>query len=228
MYWNNPNILVPWPNDFDPIVHSSHQGQHCLFYDPELQLDRVQKLMTLTDVCVLANRWLADKDVITDPGDLNKIVNTVRINQFVHSLQQEGNHKPILVHFDGDWPMISSTGGTRLMAAERCGSIKSFTAFISTHQRHRQQFDHLEEITTFDSFAHRCGAVPRNKFVFRFTEAEAHYGLDWYEVSLNRTTVPDDSQCLYLLTNYVGRQHSTFEFTPDWFDSKIHWPDFES
>ena len=223
VYWNNPTLSVKYPNNVDPIVQSTHGGQHCLFYDPALPITKVEKLVTVQDTCDLANQWMRDRNSITEAGDLDKIYKLVRINLFFHSLRNEGNHKPILVQYTGTWPLLSSTGGTRFMAAELCPEITAFPAFISTHCRFRSQFDHLEEITNFDTFAGHCKAQSGTNFLFRYTDVNADYGLDWYEVALDHTRVPNLSQCAIMLEKFLAQQTMDFEFVPSWFSSKIDW-----
>lgn len=223
MYWNNPTMSVKYPNTRDPIVESSHDNQHCLFYDPVCAIDQVEKLVSVQNTCDLANRWIRDRNSVTEAGDLDKIYKLVRINLFVHSLRNEGNHKPILVQYTGSWPLISSTGGTRFMAAELCPEITAFPAFISTHCKFRSQFSHLEEITNFHAFAGHCKAKPGTTFLFRYADADADYGLDWYEVALEHTRVPSLAHCQTMLEKFLTQQPKDFAFVPSWFATKIDW-----
>lgn len=222
MYWHNPVIETTVAQGPD-IVDQCRQQGHCVFYDPALPMTQVYKIISLQDTCDLANAWLKNPQLIYEPGDIDKIANVVRINQFVHSLRSDGNFKPILVNYTGSWPMTASTGGTRFMAAERCSEIKNFPTFISTHQRYRHQFEHLAEITSLAEFAKLCGATDTTPFYFRLTDADANYGLDWYEVALSHTSVPSNDQCMAWLDRYLQAQSPEFEFSPEWFDQAIDW-----
>jgi len=222
MYWNNPIVTATVVSGLDPVANSMHQGQHCLFYDPAVPIASMVKLISLQDTCDLANQWLRDPHSIDSAGDIDKVANAVRINQYVHSLLQHGNFKPMLLNFAGTWPLGASTGGSRVMAAERC-NITAFSAFVATHCRHAQQFADLEPVTTLAQFAALCGADAHTEFYFRLTDADADWGLDWYEAALAHTSVPNNAQCLQWLDCYVKSQPADFEFNPEWFDLVIDW-----
>lgn len=224
MYWNNSIITAKLTDNIDPVVDSMHQGQHCLFYNPAVPIHRMVKLISLQDTCDLANQWLQNTNSIDSYGELDKVANAVRINQYVHSLRQYGNFKPMLLNFAGTWPLGASTGGSRVMAAERCPNIKTFSAFVATHSRFQQQFSHWQPVTTFEQFAALCGASKHTEFYFRLTDATAAWGLDWYEAALEHTSVPGNEQCLRWLRLYANSQPCDFKFTPQWFDSEIDWP----
>lgn len=226
MYWNNPIVTATVASGLDPVANSMHQGQHCLFYDPAVPIASMVKLISLQDTCDLANQWLRDPHSIDSAGDIDKVANAVRINQYVHSLSQHGNFKPMLLNFAGTWPLSASTGGSRVMAAERC-NITAFSAFVATHRRHAQQFADLEPVTTLAQFAALCGADAHTEFYFRLTDADAAWGLDWYEAALAHTSVPNNAQCLQWLDSYIKSQPSDFEFTPQWFDLLIDWPSLD-
>lgn len=223
MYWNNPTIATTVALGPDVVVESQHQGEHCLFYDPHMHESQIERLVTLTDTCELANQWLGKFDQISEPGDVDKVANIVRINQFVHSLQTQGNLKPALLHYTGVLPMSSGTGGSRLMAMERIPTMTTIPCFVSTHHKYKSEFQHLQEIKTLSEFAERCHADQHTQFFFRLTDSQAPYGIDWYEAALSHTTVPGNAQCLEWLSAYVAAQPADFEFTPEWFDQDIDW-----
>lgn len=227
MYWNNPVIYATVQSGPDVIESAQHQHNHCLFFDPRVPVTSMKKLLSLQDTCDLANQYIGCFDCVVQPGDIDKIANIVRINQYVHSLQQHGNFKPMLLTFTGSWPLGANTGGSRVMAAERIPGLESFAAFVSTHRRYQDQFQHLQEITTLAQFADHCGAGLHTQFVFRLTDATADYGIDWYEVALETTTVPSNQQCISWLVNYLSQQPKCFEFTPQWFDQEIDWTVFD-
>lgn len=227
MYWNNPIVSARINVGEDPIQASQHQGQHCLFYNPAEPLSNMVKLISLQDTCDLANQYIGKFDQISEPGDLDKIANIVRINEFVHSLRKQGNLKPVLLNYTGSWPLGASTGGSRVMAAERIPELQSFPAFISTHSRHKAQFQHLEEITSLEQFAQHCHANQHTQFYFRLTDASADYGIDWYEAALETTQIPNNTQCMTRLKTYLAQQPKDFVFGPEWFDQEINWTVFD-
>lgn len=226
MYWHNPIVTATVASGLDPVADSLHQGQHCLFYSPAVPIASMIKLISLQDTCNLANQWLQNPNSIDSDGDLDKVANAVRINQYVYSLSKHGNFKPMLLNFAGTWPLGASTGGSRVMAAERC-NITEFSAFVATHRRHAQQFEGLEPVTTLARFADLCGADSHTEFYFRLTDANADWGLDWYEAALAHTSVPNNAQCLQWLAQYAKVQPPDFEFTPEWFDLTIDWPSLD-
>jgi hypothetical protein len=63
MYWNNPTIEVSYPSDRDPIQQSSHNGQHCLFYDPSIPKDQIDAGQTLQQLCDWANQHITTQGV---------------------------------------------------------------------------------------------------------------------------------------------------------------------
>jgi|694.fasta_scaffold110969_7 hypothetical protein len=223
MYWNNPIIKATVNGGVDPVVTAQHQGQHCLFYAPDMPLSRMVKLVTLQETCDLANQYIENFDTVKEPGNLDKIANAVRINQFVHSLRTQGNFKPILLYYTGTWTMDCGTGGSRLMAAECIPELQSFPVFISTHSKYKDQLRDLEEIVSLKQFATHCKASEHTQFYFRLTAPEADYGINWYEAALETTSVPSNDQCLVWLRNYINRQPAGFCFTPEWFNQLIDW-----
>lgn len=227
MYWNNPVVTVRLTDSYDPVAESLHQGRHCLFYNPAVPIADMVKLISLQDTCNLANLWVQNNFLMHSEGDLDKVANAVRVNQYVHSLRTQGNIKPMLLNYTGTWPLGASTGGSRVMAAERCANIHAFSAFVATSSEFRSQFQHLESVTTLERFANICGAAPHTEMYFRLTDSAAPWGIDWYEVALDHTTVPNNTQCLRWLRHYVQQQSVTFEFTPDWFDQVIDWLSFD-
>jgi hypothetical protein len=183
----------------------------------------IEKIDSLDGICAVANRWLDHLDNITDPGDRNKVAKTVRINLFVHSLKQHGNVKPILIHYKGQYPMTPANGGTRFLAAERLPEFNTWPCFISTAVKYKQKFQHLKEIKSMAAFAEACKADANTKFLLRLTDSAADHGLDWYEVDLPTTFVPNDDLCIQWLQQYQQSQHSNFQFTKQWFDQAIDW-----
>lgn len=130
----------------------------------------------------------------------------------------------MLLHFVGRWPYATGTGDTRLRAIERVPQITTVSAIISTHERYRSRFAHLQEIQTLEDFA-RCFGTTHGQFLIRLTDPEADYGIDWYEYVLDdpMVRVPDWDFCLQALQGYLQTQPDDFKWTVEWFDQAIDW-----
>lgn len=207
------------------IVQAQHQGQHCVFFDPAVRIETIHTPVTLQEVCDLANAWARQLDQCPEPGNVDKIINLVRINQFVHSLSTQGNLKPLLLHYL-DHTYQSATGGTRIMAAQRLPNFHTLPAFVSTHVKHRLNFTNCIEVGDLSQFAELCNADQDTEFLFRVTDNQAPYGIDWYEVALATTTVPSNDQCRKWLKAYLAVNPNTV-FCPEWFDQAINWTVFD-
>lgn len=225
MYWNNPIVRTTVQSGLDVIQQAQHQGRHCVFFDPAVNKTQICVPDKLQHVCDLANAWARQLSQCPDPGDKEKITNLVRINQFVHSLQTQGNLKPLLLHFLNG-KLCAATGGTRIMAAERLPQFATFPAFVSTHVDHRSRFAHCIEVQSLSHWAAICGAAADTEFLFRLTDEQADYGVDWYEVALQSTFVPSHDQCQQWLEAYLQANPGTV-FAPDWFDQTINWTVFD-
>jgi hypothetical protein len=230
MYWNNPIETVKYPSASDVIFKSQHQGQHCLFYNPQVPVDQIAKQTQLHQLCDWANHELAHSrsEFTGDPTRHYDAANLVKINQMVHSVRQHGSVKPMLLFYTGSVPYATGTGDTRLRAIERVPAITHVSGIISTHSRHRSEFAHLREIHTLEQFAQCFDAPEGSEFLIRLTDAQADWGMDWYEYVLNNTSVavPNWTFCLSAIQNYIMQQPDNFEFTVEWFDQAIVWADY--
>lgn len=227
MYWNNPIHEIKYPPDSDIIFKSKHGGVHCLFYDPGVPLEDIAKQTTLDDLCVWANSQISlhGRDSFTkSPERHYDAANLVKINQMVDSVARHGSVKPMLLFYQGSRPYSTGTGDTRLRAIERVPEIKTAKAIISTHTRYREEFLHLREINTMADFV-SCFGTNQGDFLIRLTDAQAPWGIDWYEYVLNddAVSVPGWDFCLTAIQNYINDQPRDFQFTPDWFDTLIDW-----
>ena len=232
MYWNNPTLECVWPADSDPIADSLHKGVHCLFYDPVVDKNSIKINQTLQDLCDWVNAGMKNQGqarFLQDPSNHYDIANLVKLNLWVHDLPVSGNVKPMLLHYVGGDRYLSGTGESRLRALERISTMTTVAAFISTHRHFRSRFEHLESVTTFDRFAEICQAIDHQTFLFRLTDSQAPYGLDWYEYDSARTAAvtPGQEYCVQVMTNYLS-QNPNLVFTPVWFDSKITWCDYKN
>ena len=231
MYWNNPIKEYNWPSINDPIIDSLHNGTHCIFYDPMVNKNQIRVNQTLQDLCNWINNAVEKEgieSVISNPDNYNQLARIVKLNIWVDDLPRRGNVKPLLLQYIGRSLFESGTGEGRLKVLERIDSINTVTAFISTHRQYYKQFDHLESVTNFNRFAELCGANNGQSFLFRFTDEQALYGLDWYEYNSNQTSLitPSEIYCVSVLSNYI-KQHPTTIFTPEWFDNLINWNNFK-
>ena len=232
MYWNNPVIQVSYPSLQDPICDSFHRGIHCLFYNPAQDKNQIRTNQSLQDLCNWANTHIASQGTVgfvTDSSNYYDIANLVKLNIWVDSLQQQGSIKPMLLQYTGNPLLESGTGESRLRALERIDSVSTVTAFISTHTQHQAEFAHLEAVTTFDQFAKLCAAEFGQQFLFRLTDSQAMYGLDWYEYNSSRTAsiTPGEDYCVIAMTAYLKKYPNTV-FTPEWFDHLVNWDRYKN
>ena len=232
MYWNNPTINLTYPSNQDPIADSFHNGAHCLFYNPIQDKNAIRTNQCLQDLCDWANTHITNQGVdgfIKDTANHYDIANLVKLNIWVDDLPRQGSIKPMLLQYVGRPLLESGTGESRLRALERISSITTVSAFISTHTQYRDQFNHLESITTFDHFAKRCLAEPGQQFIFRLTDDQAPYGLDWYEYNSSRTSTitPGEDYCVEVLSNYLQQQPG-ITFSPAWFDLLVNWDQYKN
>jgi hypothetical protein len=231
MYWNNPIIEYRWPSTQDPIANSLHDGQHCIFYNPVVNKNQIRVNQNLQDLCNWANHNISNNGINSLFANLNnhdQLANIVKLNLWVDDLPRNGNIKPLLLQYIGRPLFEAGTGESRLKALEQVDSINTVTAFICTHRRYSKQFDHLESVTNFDRFAELCRAVDGQSFLFRFTDEQALYGVDWYEYNSNQTEsiTPSELYCTSVLFKYLEQNPNTI-FTPQWFSNLINWNQFE-
>ena len=232
MYWNNPTIEIFYPSDRDPVQESLHNNNHCIFYNPTVDKNKIKSNQSLEDLCHWVNQKINQQSVLgflTDTQNHYEIANLVKLNMWVDDLPRNGSIKPMLLHYIGNEKYETGTGESRLRALERIAGITTVHAFISTHQQYADQFAHLESITTFARFAELCQADVGQQFLFRLTNADAPYGLDWYEYNSSRTaqTTPGQDYCVCAITNYLKVYPDTV-FTPEWFDALINWDDYKN
>ena len=232
MYCNNPLIEIYWPCESDPVAQSLHDDNHCLFYNSAVNKNNVKTTQRLSDLCNWINNKISQQKIdnfLIDQNNRYEIANFVKLNMWVYSLSIIGNVKPMLLYYTGGATFQTGTGQSRLRALERIPSIQTVTSFITTHKKYANQFDHLESITTLDRFAELCDAEPGQMFLFRLTDDQAPYGLDWYEVNSQKTAkiTPGEEYCVEVFSNYI-KQHSTVVFTPEWFDALINWDSYKN
>ena len=229
MYWNNPIQEYTWPNSADPVVESLHGDRHCLFYDPAFDKSLVEYRQKLSDLCLWANNGIAQgiDQFLQDPQNHYDIANLVKLNMWIDDIRQQGIVKPMLITYTGKYK--ASNGESRLRTLERLPNIETVTAFINTSREYQYQFKHLEPVTTFDQFAKLCQAVDGQNFLFRLTDAEAPYGIDWYEYNSRQTSpvTPGQDYCVDVVTGYLD-QHPTTVFAPEWFDRLVNWDSYKN
>ena len=229
-YWNNPLVTVSWPASTDPF--DTHNQTHCLFYNPQAKLDNIVTNQRLADLCRWAQEWLTHDGLdgfVAEPRCHYDIANIVKLNMWLHDIQRQGIVKPWLLQDRGDGTMQAGTGDSRLKCLERLTHIQTVPAFVSVHRDRAEMYQHLEPVTNFDHFAQLCGAEPGQEFMFRFTDADAPYGVFWYEYNSARTraVTPNQDLAVELFVNYMRANPGT-DITPDWFDREVPWQDYKS
>ena len=223
-YWDYPLEEFNWPCSQDPVLSSSHNGTHCLFYDPKYDFRNIPYQQHLDDLCNWANEQLAggiDK-FFSEPQNHYDIANLVKLDLWIASIREQGIIKPWLLLDDGI--ITCGTGESRLRCLERIPEIKTTPAFISTHHTRAHLYSDLERVETFDQFAKLCGAKHGQQFLFRLTDVNAPYGMYWYEYNSEKTRsiTPGQDQCLTMFRSYL-EQNPGVIITPQWFDQP-HWP----
>jgi hypothetical protein len=201
-----------------------------VFYHPAVDKMDIHNNQTLQDLCDWTNSNIQEFGIdgfLGEPKNYYDIANLVKLNLWVRDLPINGSIKPMLLTYTGgkyNADFGSGTGASRLRAMERIPGMQAVTAFITTSNKFKSQFQHLEEITTFDRFAKLCQAVPGQHFLFRFTDPLAPFGIDWYEYDSSRTSsiTPSEEYCLSAIANYL-QQYPNTVFTPEWFESTIKW-----
>lgn len=232
MYWNNPTIKVVHPSSLDPVQDSLHNGVHCLFFNPQQNKHQIRTNQRLQDLCNWANTNIASQGIdgfVADTANHYDIANLVKLNMWVNDLPRQGSVKPMLLQYIGQPLLESGTGESRLRALERIDSMQTVSAFISTHVKYQDQFKHLEPVTTFARFAELCAAETGQEFLFRLTDAQAPYGIDWYEYDSSRTAAitPGEDYCVSAMTAYL-QQHPGVNFIPSWFDQLVDWASYKN
>lgn len=229
MYWNNPLIEVTWPNNRDPIAESTHNGVHCLFYNPNMPFDKVQTNQRLQDLCNYANARLAKSvnNFIADASNHYDIANLVKLNMWIADIRQQGIVKPWMMLDQGNGTYLAGTGDSRLKCLECIPEIVTVPAFVSTRADRAHLYSDLEQIQNFDRFGELCAAEPDQQFLFRLTDAAAPYGIYWYEYNTHRTrsVTPGESWCVNTFGSYA-RQHPGLKITKQWFDNLVNWADY--
>jgi len=226
MYWNNPLIETLWPGNQDPIRDSLHNGQHCLFWDPQGNFKQCKTNQTLTQLCDWANSWLIHDGIdgfVADAKNHYDIANLVKINMWIKDIRQQGIVKPWLFLHEPDGSWTTGTGESRMRCLERIPEISSVPAFICTTADRAHEFGHLEPVTNLDKFAMLCGARQGQLFLFRLTDPSAPYGLYWYEYNsdLTRKVMPSEAACIKAFVEYCRLNPALI--TPEWFDQDIEW-----
>lgn len=218
MNWNNPIEVITENNDV--LTRAQHNGQHCLFYDPAVNIDLIQRLDSPNDICAQANQWLEQK--ISVSNDFK--ARLVNINRFAKTLQSIGCVKPMLLFYQGGMPYVAGTGGTRMLALDVLLSISTVPAFISTHTQWRNNFTNLEEVVDIARFKELCGS-PNGTVSLRLEDANSDVGINWFEIDNQSTSVAvySEETTIAALEKYLDEQSAEFKFTPQWFIAPIDW-----
>ena len=232
MYWNNPLIETAWPSFGDPVVQSFHNGQHCLFWNPQAKFDYISTNQRLADLCNWANEWLSQDPggFLVDSNNQYDIANLVKLNLWIHDIRAQGIVKPWMILDQGDGTYLAGTGDSRLRCLERIPEITTIPAFITTHVNRAHLYTDLEPVTSFDQFARLCIARKGQEFLFRLTDPGAPYGIYWYEYNSEntRSVTPSQKQAVKMFANYfresflnLRRYVLTWLPTNSWIISKL-------
>lgn len=232
MYWNNPLEKVQYPAANDIIFKATHGGQHCLFWNPEARFDNISTTQRLSDLCVWVNHSQQTQGTdafLTNPECFYDIANLVKLNMWIHDIRQQGIIKPWLVQDLADKGFGLGTGDSRLRCLERIPEIRTVPAFVSTHVSRAHLYNNLEPVDTFEQFAQLCGAESGQEFLFRLTDIDAPYGIDWYEYNSSRTqaVTPGEPEAVGIMVNYFAA-HPGIKITPEWFDQPIDWSQYQA
>jgi hypothetical protein len=232
MYWNNPLEQVRYPSSSDIIFKATHGGQHCLFWNPCAKFNNIPTNQTLQDLCNWANNHVRNQGIdkfFANDANHYDIANLVKLNMWIHDIRCQGIVKPWLIQDPGNSKLMVGNGDSRLRCLERIPEIQSVPAFISTHSNRANFYTHLELIHTFERFAELCNAEIDQEFLFRLTDADAPYGLDWYEYNSSRTraVTPGQPEAVNTLKNYFD-QHPGTHITPEWFDVLVNWQAYQN
>ncbi len=199
-----------------------------MFWNPAARFDNIPTDQPLADLCDWINNIKTQgiTDFLTDPRCCFYIDKLVKINMWIHDIRKQGNIKPWLIQDTGSGLQLGN-GDSRLRCFERIPEIKTVPAFISTHVSRAHLYSDLETVDTFEQFAELCNAEPGQEFLFRLTDIDAPYGLDWYEYNSSRTraVTPGESEAVGMMVNYFAA-HADLEITPDWFDQTIDWAQY--
>jgi len=230
MYWNNPLIELTFPNNRDPIQESFHNGRHCLFYNPAIDKNQIRYSQSLQDICDWANQCISNRGVtgfIKEQKNWYDIANIVKLNMWIDDIQKQGIVKPMMLYYDGKEKYGINNGESRLRALERIPAITTMQGFISTTVEYASKFDSMTLVTSFAQFAKICQAVDGQQFLFTLTDADAPYGIYWYEYNSCWTApvTPGETYCVRALYAYLNK-YPTTKFTPEWFDHLIIWSDY--
>ena len=219
-YWTNPTKTYIWPTTEDPIVESMHDKEHCLFYHPTFNHQLINYQHRFEDLCNWSNNRY--KDFFTNKNNHNQIARIVKLNMWIADIKTQGIVKPMLICYDGKF--TCATGESRLRTLECIPEVAHVTAFITTHQQHAHKFSHLEPVITFNQFAELCNAKVGQQFLFRFTDAQAPWGLDWYEYNSDqvRWVTPSEDYCVSAVRKYL-KDHPDTVFNKEWFSKLVDW-----
>ncbi len=224
-YWHNPKItcthtVLPHPVDTDPVVASSHGGEHVLLYDPGVHKARIDYSRTVQDQC----NWLNESmDIWHDPY---RIATIVKLNIYIEDIKRQGVVKPMLLYYDGEEKFGLHTGENRMRATELMPELDQFECFITTHVKYADKFN-LPHIENFEQFTEICRTDIGCQYQFTLTDKDAPYGMYWFEYDSDRTraVTPTYDWCETVMRNYLKANDITF--TPKWFDTIIDWKNYE-
>lgn len=231
-YWKNgiktyTQTVLPHPKDTDPIVAASHNGTHCLFYDPAVHKARIRYSQSLQDICDWINERIKMDGIdqfIFDERNWYDIANVVKLNMWVEDIKHQGIVKPMMLYYDGEEKFGINNGESRLRALTCLPEILELESFISTHIKYADNFKHLPFIENFEQFCEICRSPIGTEYLFTTTDQDAPYGIYWYEYNSQKTApvTPGPVTCRRTLQNYL-KQNTDTVFDIDWFNTPVDW-----
>lgn len=227
MYWNNPIVARNWPGfEIDPIVESSHDGVHCLFWNPAFDYKQCSTNQRLRELCTWARGHINGTGLdafVANPVHWYDIANLVKLNIWIHDIRKQGIVKPWMILDQGDGTYLAGTGDSRLRCLELIPEITTVPAFISCATAQAHKYQGLEPITDFDQFAKICRAELDQEFLFRLTDAKAPYGIYWYEYNTNQTRhlMPQEKDAVRAFYDYYKDNREPI--TMSWFNKHHEW-----
>ena len=63
MYWNNPLIEIFYPSDRNPVQESLHNNNHCIFYNPTVDKNKIKSNQSLEDLCLWVNQKISQQSI---------------------------------------------------------------------------------------------------------------------------------------------------------------------
>jgi hypothetical protein len=225
-YWRNEQIIYVQPTDASIVGEP-----HCLFYDPAVSVEAIEH-QTLEQLCTWANENIKEyglEQFYNTERNYYDLANLVKFNMWIKDIKAQGIVKPMLLNYTGNWIYQTNTGESRLRCLEVVPDIRSVSAFITTHEKHRDRFTNLVEIKNAEQFFAICNTPAGTLYSFKFTDLQAPYGIEWFDYASKHTQdcMLSDDRCIQSIQNYF-KSHGPVIFDRDWFCKAVDWSRYEN